>query len=168
MLLAAIIVWAIVAGLAGYAAMRRPSVHGPALRVAVDFLKPLAVRLPLAILAAGFIGQLLPAEAVSAALGDDTGLPGIALAGVNGGILPGGPMVTFPLVVSIYQVGAGTAQTVALLTAWSVYAVHRVLAFELPMMGLRFVLFRIAISLALPFVAGFLTALVQGWQAAPY
>ena len=56
----------------------------------------------------------------------------------------------------------------ALLTAWSVYAVHRVLAFELPMMGLRFVLFRIAISLALPFVAGFLTALVQGWQAAPY
>ncbi len=162
MLAAAITVWVITLAIVAYAARYKPAAHRPALTSTLDFIKPMAARLPLAILAAGFLGALLPRDFVALILGQDSGLAGIALATVLGGLLPGGPMVTFPVVISVTQAGAGTAQTVALLTAWSVYAFHRILAFEWPMLGWRFVLFRMVISIALPPIAALLAALWVG------
>ena len=43
---------------------------------------------------------------------------------------------------------------VALLTAWSVFAFHRLMAFELPIMGWRFTAIRLIASAALPAFAG--------------
>lgn len=55
----------------------------------------------------------------------------------------------------------GFAPLVALMTAWSVLAVHRVLSFELPLMGPRFVSMRLLASLPLPLIAGALASLID-------
>ncbi|MCC5979159.1 MAG: hypothetical protein JJU21_13940 [Salinarimonas sp.] len=122
----------------------------------------LAIRLPMALLAASFLTQILPTDMVADVLGPETGLWGIVLASVVGGLLPGGPMLSFPLALVIWQSGAGEAQTVALLAGWSVFAMHRMLAFEAPMMGWRFVALRLLSSCALPVLAGLLAASVLG------
>ena len=73
---------------------------------------------------------------------------------IVGGVMPGGPFVTFPLVITFSKAGAGVAQMTALLTAWSVYAMHRILTWEYPVLGWRFVALRLASSFFLPVLAG--------------
>lgn len=165
MLLATLFVWAIALALAAYAEQRQPAAHRQALLATRDFLQPMLLRLPLAIVAAGFLGALLPQEMVAGLLGDRSGAAGVLLAALLGGLMPGGPMVTFPVIITVWQAGAGTAQMVAMLSAWSLYAFHRVLAFEWPMLGWRFVLFRMAVSLVLPVLAGLLAAVWLGLSA---
>jgi uncharacterized membrane protein YraQ (UPF0718 family) len=76
------------------------------------------------------------------------------IASLAGGVMPGGPFVTFPLVITFSKAGAGVAQMTALLTAWSVYALHRILTWEYPVLGWRFVAMRLASSFFLPVLAG--------------
>lgn len=118
--------------------------------------RDIALRLPLALLAAAFIGRLIPQELVAGSVGPESGLGGIVLAALVGGIMPGGPMVSFPVALVFWQAGAGTAQMVALLSGWSVFAMHRILAYELPMMGWRFSAVRLLSSFYLPVLAGVL------------
>lgn len=66
----------------------------------------------------------------------------------------------FPIVAILDQAGAGPP--IAYLTAWSVFAHHRIFAFELPMMGARFALLRLTASLVPPFVAGILAMPLEG------
>ncbi len=127
---------------------------------AVKQAKALAIRLPLALLAASFLSQVVPTETIARVLGSDTGLGGIVLASLLGGILPGGPMASFPLALFIWDAGAGTGQMVALLAGWSVFAMHRVLAYEAPVMGWHFVALRMASSFLLPPLAGIIAALI--------
>jgi uncharacterized membrane protein YraQ (UPF0718 family) len=103
---------------------------------------------------AAFLSELVPADIATAWLGDDSGLNGIMIASLAGGIMPGGPFVTFPLVITFSKAGAGVAQMTALLTAWSVYALHRILTWEYPVLGWRFVAMRLASSFFLPVLAG--------------
>ena len=112
----------------------------------------------LALLAAAFLAQVIPTEGVGAVLGPDTGMSGILLASVIGGVMPGGPMTSFPIALIVWQSGAGTAQTVAFLAGWSVFALHRVLAYEAPLMGWRFSGLRLASCFFLPPLAGVLAA----------
>ena len=42
----------------------------------------------------------------------------------------------------------------AYLTGWSLLALHRLVAWEMPILGLRFSLVRYAVSIVLPVVAG--------------
>jgi uncharacterized membrane protein YraQ (UPF0718 family) len=128
--------------------------HREALSTAWKQLQGLLIRLPLALLAAGFIAELLPQQKVIELVGAGSGFNGILVASLLGSILPGGPMVSFPLAIVLFDAGAGSAQMVALLTAWSVLAVHRILAFELSMIGLPFVARRLVVSLPLPIIAG--------------
>jgi uncharacterized membrane protein YraQ (UPF0718 family) len=138
---------------------RRPRpAHGQVVVLAWDQLKPLAVRLPVALIAAGFLGELLPEQQVAGLLGPGSGLTGILLASFLGGLFPGGPSTAFPLMIVLAEAGAGTAQLIALLNAWSVIALHRVLIFEVPMMGISFSLRRLAASILLPLLTGLATA----------
>ncbi len=151
--------WGLVAALAGLVAARRGRTGlTKAGAFALDQASALAIRLPMALLTASFLTQMLPTERVADVLGRDTGFWGILLAGAIGGLMPGGPMLSFPLALVVWQSGAGEAQTVALLAGWSVFAMHRMLAFEAPMMGWRFVGLRLASSFALPTLTGLLAA----------
>lgn len=116
---------------------------------------PLLFRIPAAILAGTFLAELVPKEYVVALLGDSSGLMGVLLASVLGGFLPGGPMIAFPLLLALFKAGMGIPQVIALLTAWLLLAFHRILAYELPMLGTDFVRRRLLVSLPLPVIAGF-------------
>jgi uncharacterized membrane protein YraQ (UPF0718 family) len=110
----------------------------------------LAIRLPFALVAASAIAELLPDRLIAAALGAQSGLSGILLASALGGLLPGGPMVSFPFAILVARDGAGGPQIIALITGWSVYAFHRIIAYEAPMMGWRFVGLRMIASACVP------------------
>lgn len=115
-----------------------------------------SLRMPLALLSASFIGILLPPNAVTPYIGPESGFLGILAAVVFGAVIPGGPILTFPLALVIWRTGAGEAQMIALLGSWSIFAMHRIVSFELPMLGTRFVMLRLASSGLLPIFAGLL------------
>jgi len=151
---------AMLAGLVAYAWMWAPDAHAGAVRRAGDQLRSLAPRLPFALVAAECIGRLLPREHVAALLGPDAGPAATLVAAVAGGLMPGGPMVTFPLAIALFRAGAGQAPLVALITAWSLLALNRTMLFEVPLLGTRFTLQRIVVSAPLPILAGLLAAMI--------
>jgi uncharacterized membrane protein YraQ (UPF0718 family) len=157
MIVAAAIIWTIVAALA-VAVFRRQGRAGLVAAGTMGFEqgRALAIRLPLAILAASFLMQVLPVDALVPYIGPQSGVSGILIAAVMGGLLPGGPMTSFPIALVILQGGAGLPQIVALITGWSVFALHRVLAYEAPIMGWRFAALRLVASLLLPLASGLL------------
>lgn len=111
-----------------------------------------AVALPMAAL----LAELIPAEAAVAWIGPDSGISGILVASLAGGLMPGGPFVTFPLVLAFAKAGAGVPQMAALITGWSIFAVHRILSWEYPLLGWRFVALRLIAAFPLPVAAGVL------------
>ena len=112
-----------------------------------------------AVLTAGFVGELLPREFIAHHIGPDSGFSGVLLASAVGSVIPGGPIISFPLVVTLQNSGAGLVQLVAFLTAWSCFALHRVLTFEMPLMGPKFSGRRLISSLPLPFIAAGIMAI---------
>jgi len=138
---------------------------------AVSQGRALALRLPLAMLAASFLAQALPIEHIASVIGPQSGLIGIVLAAGLGGFMPGGPMTSFPIALIVYEGGAGTPQIVALLAGWSIFAMHRVLAYEAPIMGWAFVALRMSACAVLPVLAGLFAqaalAVSEGLQIGP-
>lgn len=154
-------VLAVLLGITILLAHRRDAgLHRQASGEAWQQLRLIALRLPLALMAASLLGELLPRETLATLLGPHSGWQGIVLGSGLGALLPGGPMISFPFVILLQQAGMAPAPMVALMTAWSVLALHRVLSFELPLMGARFVALRWMVSLPLPLLAGALTALL--------
>jgi uncharacterized membrane protein YraQ (UPF0718 family) len=134
--------------------------HTDVLHQAGRQLAPLMIRLPIALIAATFIGELIPQALFGEWLGERSGLTGVIIASVLGGILPGGPTATFPLILVLERAGVGLPQLIALLTGWSCFALHRVLAYEWPTLGWPFVWRRWLVSLALGPLAG---TLAMAW-----
>ncbi len=149
----AVILWGI-AGLLGVLVARRDRTKFvEALRSAVLTLISILPRLCVAMILAGFVAKLIPSETIGHLIGYDTGWRGIALATLFGGSMPSGPMVAFPVVVVLRNAEAGLPQIVAFLTAWSVFAWHRVLTYEISILGWQFVSVRLMSSLVLPLIA---------------
>jgi uncharacterized membrane protein YraQ (UPF0718 family) len=117
-------------------------------------------RLGAALLVAGFIQVLLPRDKVARWIGERSGLRGIALASFAGMLTPGGPMTSFPLVTALHAAGTGRSALVAYLTSWSTLGLQRILAWELPLMGVEFATLRFLASLPLPLVAGLISRLM--------
>lgn len=136
-------------------ARREPEAIRPALGRALGQTKLIGTRIPFALLFASFLAALLPPELVLVTVGADTGVVGVLVAAVVGILLPGGPFVSFPLAVGLAERGAGIAQLVTLVSAWSIVGLQRALVFELPLMGVRFTVVRSAVSVLLPVLAGF-------------
>jgi len=157
-MVAALVLWSLAIAAAVVAYRRSPAALADGGRRALGFARELSVRLPLAILAASFLAQILPREIVGAAIGPGSGTLGVLAASVAGAIMPGGPFIAFPLAVSFYEAGAGAPQIVALITSWSVLGVVRIVSYEWPMLGPRFVALRIASAVALPPLAAAIAA----------
>lgn len=159
-LLPLLLLGVMLAGLALYARRRVPDAHRIALASGRDHFRALAPRIPFALLAAECIGRVLPREHVAELLGAGAGLPGTLLGALVGWLLPGGPLVAFPLAIALFRAGAEQAPLVALITAWSLMAVNRTLLFEVPMLGTGFTLRRMLVSAPLPVLAGVTAALI--------
>src|ERR1700730_19052781 len=113
-------------------------------------------RLVPALILAGMLQVLIPQEAVARYFGQKSGISAIILASVAGLLTPGGPMVSVPLLVVLANSGMALGPLVAYMTAWSLFGVQRIIAWEAPLMGWRFVAVRTASSLVFPIVAGWL------------
>lgn len=143
--------------LAIIAVRRSPALLIQALKSSLHRFIELAPRMAIAMLLAGFVGKLIPAELVGKHIGAESGFAGIMVASVVGGFIPSGPILAFPVIVVLLQSGAGLPQVVAFITAWSLLAFHRLMIYEAPIMGWRFAWQRIVSSLVLPPIAGVLT-----------
>jgi uncharacterized membrane protein YraQ (UPF0718 family) len=101
-----------------------------------------------------FIAEILPHEKVSRALGPSSGLKGLLIGTAFGAILPGGPFTAYPVAAALLTVGADFGATIAMVVSWTLIGYGRAVAWELPIMGPDFTLWRIVISLPIPVLAG--------------
>jgi uncharacterized membrane protein YraQ (UPF0718 family) len=113
-----------------------------------------ALLIALAFLAAGLAEKLVPGEWIRGALGEESGLRGILLASAAGALTPAGPYLSMPLAAAMHRSGASTGAVVAFLSGWSLLAIQRLVAWELPLLGPRIALIRYGVCLLLPVVAG--------------
>ena len=114
-------------------------------------------------LAAGLAEVLIPRAWMSSALGADSGLRGILLATGAGLLTPSGPFVAIPIAAAMGQSGASTGPLVAYVSGWGLLALHRLIAWEIPILGAQLALTRWGICLLLPVIAGLVArALVRG------
>ena len=113
-------------------------------------------RLVPAIIIAGLLQVLVPQEAVQRYFGRESGLRALLIASLAGVLTPGGPMVTVPFMVALAHSGAAMGPLVAYMTSWSLFGMQRIIAWEAPLMGWRFVFVRVVPSLAFPVLAGWL------------
>ena len=116
-------------------------------------------RLVPAIIIAGLLQVVVPQEAVQRYFGRDSGLRALCIASLAGVLTPGGPMVTVPFMVALAHSGAAMPPLVAYMTSWSLFGMQRIIAWEAPLMGWRFVFVRVLPSLAFPVLAGWLVKL---------
>ena len=72
-----------------------------------------------AFVVAGMVQVLLPRDLISKWVGVESGLRGIFIGTVAGGLTPGGPYVSLPVVAGFLRAGAGIGTMVAFLTGWS-------------------------------------------------
>ena len=111
-------------------------------------------------LVAGLAETLMPRAWVSAALGEESGWRGLFLASAAGIITPAGPFVSMPLAVGMLKSGAAPAAVITFLSAWSLLALHRLVAWEVPILGASFALTRWGLCLLLPVGVGAIARLL--------
>jgi uncharacterized membrane protein YraQ (UPF0718 family) len=112
--------------------------------------------LPLLIFAfivAGMIQVLLPQELLNKWVGVESGWRGLFIGTIAGGLSPGGPYVSLPVVAGLLKSGASAGTMVAFLTGWSLWAVTR-LPMEFGILGWKFTIIRLASTFIFPPIAG--------------
>ena len=107
-----------------------------------------------------FITEILPHEKVSRSLGPESGLKGLLIGTAFGAILPGGPFTAYPVAAALLTVGADFGAVIAMVVSWTLIGYGRAIAWELPILGTEFTLWRIAISVPIPILAGALGRMV--------
>jgi len=145
--------------LAAVAYVKDPGLPLVGAKNGVSMLKIILPRLVPALLLAGLMQVLVPEEVVSRYFGRQSGLRAILIATVAGMLTPGGPMVSVPFMVALAHSGAALPPLVAYMTSWSLFGMQRIIAWEAPLMGWKFVMVRVVPSLAFPVVAAWLVAI---------
>jgi uncharacterized membrane protein YraQ (UPF0718 family) len=148
---------AVVFGFVAY--LKDPSLPAVGVRNGLSLLWFIVPRLVPALILAGMIQVVIPQETVARYFGQQSGLTAIFMASAAGVITPGGPMVSVPLLVVLSNSGMALGPLVAYMTAWSLFGMQRIIAWEAPLMGWHFVAVRTVSSLAFPILAGWLVKL---------
>ena len=119
--------------------------------------------LPVLILAffvAGLMEVLLPEELLLRWVGEGSGLKGILIGTCLGAVAPGGPFIQFPIVAAMFKAGANIGPLVAYLSAWALIGINRVIAFEIPLLGIHITATRLLCSFIFPVIIGYLAQFV--------
>jgi uncharacterized membrane protein YraQ (UPF0718 family) len=128
-----------------------------ALNMTVEIL-PLLI---LALIVAGMTRVLLPHELISKWVGVESGMRGILVGTLAGGLAPGGPFISLPIVAGLLRSGASVGTMVAFLTGWSLLAIAR-LPMEVGILGWKFTLIRISCTFFFPPIAGLIAQALFG------
>jgi uncharacterized membrane protein YraQ (UPF0718 family) len=118
--------------------------------------------LVLGFILAGLAQVLIPRDLIDRWLGDQAGFKGILIGCVVGGLVPGAPYATFPLVASLYEAGASIGAVVGFVTAWALWSVSR-LPIEMALIDPRPALIRYGVTFLVPPIAGVLAEVVDGF-----
>ncbi len=131
-----------------------------ALRSCVGLILYVMPQIVAGILIGGFAQQLVSKDKMAALLGGNSGVGGLALAGLAGMLTPGGPFTSFPLVYALWVAGADAGALVAYLSSWAILGLNRLLIWELPFLGVEFTALRFVVCLPIPIVAGLLARII--------
>jgi len=112
-----------------------------------------------AFIVAGMVQILIPREMLSKWIGAESGMRGILIGSLAGGLAPGGPYVSLPIVAGLLKSGASIGTMVAFLTGWSLWAVSR-LPMEVGILGWKFTLVRVLSTIIFPPIAGVIAQLL--------
>ena len=154
------IIYGLAAAVTVVAYLRDPSLPGVGFRAGGQLLLDVLPRLVAALVLTGMIQALISPEWIQQWLGRGSSHRAIFAGFVAGILTPGGPLVSFPNMVVFYKGGASLSALVAYMTSWSLFGFQRVLAWELPFMGTRFLLARVLPTLVFPIVAGYLVRFI--------
>ena len=104
---------------------------------------------------AGLAQVLIPRELITRWLGGRAGFKGVLIGCVLGGLVPGAPYATFPLVAALYEAGASMGAVVGFVCAWALWSISR-LPVEMALIDTKPALIRYALTFAVPPIAGLL------------
>ena len=153
--------WILAFIMGGIAFFRPGKLHIQGAKIAGENLLVMVPRIIMAILVSGFFSVIVPTDLVANWLGKDSGMKGILIGFLAGGLTPGGPIICFPIIAVIFKAGASVSPLIAFLTSWSVFALHRLFAYEFSLMGPRFAMVRVLSSVVLPFIAAISALLLE-------
>lgn len=162
MLVPTIILGVIAAILLGIGMLQGGQEHVKGLRAAYHMTVGVLPLLIFAFIIAGMVQILLPHEMMARWVGAESGLRGIVIGTVAGGLAPGGPYVSLPIAAGLLNAGAGLGTMVAFLTGWSLWAVSR-LPMEVGILGWRITLVRLACTFFFPPIAGLIAQYFFSW-----
>jgi hypothetical protein len=154
-----LLLWAIAAVLALAVVMQRRPMFMASLREGGRDFAILLPRIGIGMIGSGFIAEILPQHLIPSWFGPGTGAAGLVIATVVGALTPGGPVVGFAIAAAALKSGAGAPQVIAYTVAWALFALPRLVVFEIPTMPARVVWLRVAVSLPLPFLAAWMAML---------
>jgi len=129
------------------------------LKVALKLTVEILPLLLCAFIIGGMIQNLVSPESLSKWVGGKSGFKGLMIGTLAGGLCPGGPYVSLPIVAGLLRAGASTGVMVAFLTSWSLWAVARI-PMEVGILGWRFTLIRIASTFFFPPLAGLIAQVI--------
>ncbi len=145
--------------LAGY--YRGGGEHIAGTRTGLVMIVQILPLLIFAFIVAGMAQVLLPQDVIGRWVGAESGLRGLLLGSVAGGLAPGGPYVSLPLAAGLLKSGAGVGTMVAFLTGWSLLAFGR-LPMEVGILGWKLTAIRFASTLIFAPIAGLIAHLFFG------
>lgn len=109
---------------------------------------------------AGLLQVLLPRDVIARWMGADSGWRGLLAGSFAGMLTPGGPFTHFPILASFLKAGAGIGPVSAYIAGWALLGINRIVVWEMPILGWKFVLARAAACIFVPPVCGWLTSLL--------
>jgi uncharacterized membrane protein YraQ (UPF0718 family) len=127
--------------------------HVTGVKAALTLVVEILPLLVFAFIVAGMIQTLIPKELIAKWVGAESGMRGILLGSIAGGLSPGGPFISLPIAAGLLKAGAGMGTMVAYLTGWSLWAVSR-LPMEVGILGWKLTFIRLASTFFFPPIAG--------------
>jgi len=138
--------------------LRFPARMDAAGATAWSYVIQMATILPPVMVLVGLFDVFLAEDKVAKYVGKASGIRGIIIS-VAAGALPSGPLyVAFPLVAALLKKGASVCNAIIMLSAWACIKLPQELL-ELHFLGARFMLTRLALTIACVVPMG----LVVGW-----
>jgi uncharacterized membrane protein YraQ (UPF0718 family) len=149
-----ILLWVLVAVLGLTAAVRSKALFREGAAEGVRDFFVLLPRIMIGVVGSGYIAAVMPQDLITTWIGPKSGILGITIATIAGAVTPGGAVVGFAVGAAALKGGGGAPQVIAFSTAWSLYALTRLINWEVAMMPANVVWLRAAVSIPLPFLAG--------------
>jgi uncharacterized membrane protein YraQ (UPF0718 family) len=125
-----------------------------------ELLLHILPRMAAAAIVAGVVRVLAPPALITRWLGDRSGVLGLMLAAFAGMVTPGGQTAVVALVAAMAAAGADRGALVAYAIGWALLGVHRVMLWEVPILGGDFTFLRMLVSLPVPILAGLIARLL--------